>query len=230
MFQHGVQGYFVERAKSTRRIAVVAFGLATLVSTPLIALTFPPFQHPLRNLLRRTTRFGYEGPDQFVRRITLQQRSGAHPVMREVGAVDMRHERSGGAVRARRSEDRHAAPETPTNILGPGLTDDDMTARSVSRLANVPVVQSEELIIVYASKPIYPPGESEQGVEGRVMVQALVDTTGHVVDVQLLASTGVPAFERSAADAVWQYRFRPYRMAGVPSEVYALFRFSFRIY
>jgi TonB family protein len=227
---HGVEGYFIERARSTRRVAVLAFGLAILLSTPLIALTFPPFQHPMREFLRRTTRFGYEGPDQFVRRITLQQLSGVHPVMREMGAVDTRQERPGGAVRARRTENPRAQPETRPNTIGPGLTDADMTQRAVSRLANVPVVQSEELIIVYASKPTYPPNESERGIEGRVMVQALVDTTGHVVDVQLLASTGVAAFESSAAEAVWQYRFRPYRPGGMASEVYALFRFSFRIY
>ena len=65
------------------------------------------------------------------------------------------------------------------------------------------------------------------------MVQALVDTAGRVVDVQLLASSGVEPFERSAQEAVWQYRFRPYHGAslpGNPSEVYAIFRFAFRVY
>jgi TonB family protein len=105
-----------------------------------------------------------------------------------------------------------------------------MTTHAVSRLANVPVVQSQDLVIEFASLPVYPEAESERGIEGKVMVQALIDTSGHVVDVQLLASTGIGAFERSAAEAVWLYRFRPYRPAGVPSEVYAIFRFAFRVY
>lgn len=230
MMQHGVQGFFVERAKAARRVAMLTLCLATLLLSPLLALSLPSFRHAVRHILPRAARFGYEGRDQFVRRITLQQHSGDRPVLREVGAVDMRRERKGGAVVARRTEEPHAQPETRPDVFGPGILDDDMTAHAVSRLANVPVVQSQELIIVYATKPIYPSRESELGVEGKVSVQALIDTTGQVVDVQLLGSTGVAAFESSAAEAVWQYRFRPYRPAGVPSEVYALFRFSFRIY
>jgi TonB family protein len=227
---HGVQGFFVERRRSTQRVAVLAAGLAALLLAQLFALTLPLFRRPVRDMVRETTRFGYEGPDQYVRRITLQQLQGSSLVLRDVGAVDVRRERAGGAVRGRRTEHPHARPQTRAEVLGPGQSDRDMTSRAVSRLANVPVVQSEDLVIEFASTPIYPPAESERGIEGRVMVQALVDTLGQVVDVQLLASSGVGAFERSAADAVWQYRFRPYRPAGVPSEVYAIFRFSFRIY
>jgi outer membrane biosynthesis protein TonB len=51
-----------------------------------------------------------------------------------------------------------------------------------------------------------------------------------VVEVQLLASTGIQPFERSAQEAVWQFRFRPYRAAGTASEVYAIFTFAFRVY
>jgi TonB family protein len=184
----------------------------------------------MRELIRQTTRFGYEGPDQFVRRISLQQLPGRNIVTREMGAIDTRRARPGGAIRARRVDDRSARPEVRPNVVGPGTADIDMLARAVSRLANIPVVQSEDLVIEHASTPIYPAAEIERNVEGRVMVQALIDTTGRVVDVQLLASTGVPPFERSSAEAVWQYRFRPYRPEGVTREVYAIFRFSFRIY
>jgi TonB family protein len=227
---HGVQGFFVERTRSARRVAVIAVGLAACLLAPLIALTLPSFRQPLRRLLRHTTRFGYEGPDQFVRRITLQQVQGSSQNLRELGALETRQARPGGAVRATRVDDPRAQPEVRPNAVGPGQADAEMTARAVSRLANVPVVRSEDLVIEHASMPIYPESESERGVEGRVMVQALIDTGGRVVDVQLLASTGVGAFERSAAEAVWQYRFRPYRPGGMASEVYAIFRFSFRVY
>ena len=86
------------------------------------------------------------------------------------------------------------------------------------------------MLIEHATTPAYPREQIDAGIEGRVMVQALIDTTGRVVDVQLLASTGVAPFERSSAEAVWQYRFRPYRPEGVTREVYAVFRFAFRIY
>jgi len=229
MMTHGVQAYFAERARCARRVSMLSFGVAALTLGPILALTLPAFRRPVRDLARRTIRFGYEGQDQFVRRINLQQMSGVTPTIREVGAVDTRQQQAGGAVKARRVKDPRAAPEMQALTFGPGVGDEDMTARSVSRLADVPVVRSEDLVILFAFKPLYPAYESERGIEGKVMVQALVDTTGRVVDVQLLASTGVDAFERSAAEAVWLYRFRPYRPGGVASEVYAIFRFSFRL-
>jgi len=227
---HGVLGYFIERGRARRRVALIAVSVALSGLAPLIALTLPPFQRPMRELIRQTARFGYEGPDQFVRRISLQQHPGSSVVAREVGSIDTRHARPGGALRARRVDDRRAPPEVRPNVVGPGTMDSDLLQRAVSRLANIPVVQSEDLVIEHASTPIYPQAEIDRGIEGRVMVQALIDTTGRVAEVQLLASTGVEPFEQSAAEAVWQYRFRPYRPAGVTREVYAIFRFSFRIY
>ena len=227
---HGVQGYFVERARAARRVSVISAGLAALLLAPLIGLTLPWLRRPLRTMMRDYVRFGYEGPDQYVRRITLQQVQGSHQMVRELGALDTRRDRAGGAVRARRAVDARARPETRAISVGPGIADADLMSRAVSRLANVPVVQSMDLVIERAAKAIYPDAELERGIEGKVMVQALVDTTGRVVDVQLLGTSGVLAFERSAAEAVWEYRFRPYRPGGVAREVYAIFRFVFRIY
>ena len=228
--EHGVEGYFVERRRATRRVAILAAALAMLGLAPLLATMLPPFRTPIRDLMRRTARFGYEGPDQFVRRITLQQMSGASVVTRDIGSIDTRRARRGGMIQARRVADPHARPEIRPDVADPGMSDDDLLQSAVSRLANIPVVQSEDLVIVHATTPVYPREQIEQGVEGRVMVQALIDTTGRVVDVQLLASTGVQPFERSSAEAVWQYRFRPYRPEGTTREVYAVFRFAFRIY
>jgi len=226
---HGVQAYFDERARAARRVSLLALALSAVTLVPLLALSLPLFRRPFTDLLRRSARFGYEGPDQYVRRITLQQFQGTGRSVRNLGAVDTRHERAGGATLARHSADPRARAETRPEAVGLGPTEADMMARAVSRLANVPVVQSEDLIIEHAAKPIYPQMEEERGIEGKVMVQALIDTGGRVVDVQLLATSGVPAFERSAAEAVWLYRFRPYRPGGVPIEVYAIFRFVFRI-
>ena len=227
---HGVQGFFTERSRARRRVAILAAVFAGLMLAPLLALTLPPFRDPVRNLVRQSTRFGYEGRDQNVRRITLQQLRGSSIVTRDMGAIETRSARRGGALRGRRSDHPGARPETRPDVPGMGVSDDDLLQRAVSRLANIPVVQSEDLIIDFAATPTYPQEQIEAGIEGRVMVQALVDTTGRVVDVQLLASTGVGPFERSSAEAVWQYRFRPYRPEGITREVYAVFRFAFRIY
>jgi len=230
MMMYGVQNFFTERRRAARRVALIAVGLAIAGVASQLALILPVFRRPMREFVRQTTRFGYEGPDQFVRRIALQQLPGQSVVTRELGSIATKRAKPGGALRARKSDDRRAPPEMRPKVVGPGTADEDMLARAVSRLANIPVVQSEDLVIEHASTPVYPAAEIERSVEGRVMVQALIDTTGRVVDVQLLASTGVVPFERSSAEAVWQYRFRPYRPEGVTREVYAIFRFSFRIY
>jgi len=227
---HGVQGYFLERRRAARRVAVIAAVLSGAVLAALSSLALPTLRRPVQEFVRQTARFGYEGPDQYVRRISLQQLQGSNVVSHEVGSIDTRHARSGGAVPGRRSTDERARPEVNPDIEGLGTSTDDLVQRAVSRLANVPVVQSEDLVIEYASTPIYPQEQIDRGIEGRVMVQALIDTTGRVVDVQLLASSGVRPFERSAAEAVWQYRFRPYHTDGKAREVYAIFRFAFRIY
>ena len=226
--EHGVQGFFVERRRTGRRTSRIAAVMSVVLLSLLLMTAYSPIRRRVERFLTHS-RFGYEGPDQFVRRITLQQFQGKSSVMRDVGAVDTRAARRGGAVKARPTRDPLATPETQPR-LGSGLSEDELVARAVSRLANVPVVQSEDLIIQHAAQPIYPQSEADRGIEGRVMVQALVDTAGRVVDVQLLASTGVQPFERSAKEAVWQFRFRPYRALGTASEVYAIFTFAFRVY
>jgi len=60
--------------------------------------------------------------------------------------------------------------------------------------------------------------------------QRLVDTAGRVASVDIMASTGERALEKAATEAVWQCQFRPYRVKGEVREVYAVFRFAFRIY
>jgi TonB family protein len=224
---HGVEEFFVERGRASRRVAGIAASLAFAGLLPFVAITVPVLQKPMRRLM--TSHFGYEGPEQYVRRISLQAVRGTHLVTREAGSIDTRHARAGGKVRAPTLKDMRAVPQVRPDLLGPGMSEADLLLRAVSRLADTPVVQSEDLVIEHAAAPIYPEAESEKGIEGRVMVQALIDTTGQVVDVQLLASTGVEPFERSAAEAVRQYRFRPYRPEGISREVYAIFRFSFRI-
>lgn len=228
--KHGVQEYFVERWRARRRVAITAASLALAGLLSLAALTLPPFHRPMRNLLNEPARFGYEGPDQFVRRITLQQVRSTDQVTHQIGSIDTRSARAGGAVRARASKNPRVRPDVRSTQVGPGTSDIDMLQRAVSRLADIPVVQSEDLVIEYGLTPAYPKDEYDKDIEGRVKLQVLIDTTGRVVDVQLLASTGVASFERSAAEAVWQYKFRPYRQGGVTREVYVDVPFVFRIY
>jgi TonB family protein len=134
----------------------------------------------------------------------------------------------GGATPPSRA--RVGQPRPRKTFEGDGESAQDLAMRSVTRLTGVPVFQSEELVIDRLVKPEYPPSLLEKNVEGKVTLQALVDTVGNVVEVQLITSTGETLFEKAAEEAVWLCRFHPYRAGGEASEVYAVFRFSFRIY
>ena len=222
---HGVSGYFLERARFERRVALLT------VAVSVVALGMLGLAHTkiARNITARTVRFGYEGPDEYVRRINIRQLEGTSNALSDLGAVSPRFERKGGASASRRMA--AGRPTPAARVIGPGTSERDLIARSVMRSANVPVVRSEDLVIDRLVKPSYPEILLAQNVEGKVMVQALVDTVGKVIEVQIMASTGERLFERAAEDAVWQCRFRPFRPAGEsPSEVYAVFRFVFSIY
>jgi len=43
---------------------------------------------------------------------------------------------------------------------------------------------------------------------------ALVDTTGRISELTVVGGSGEQGFERAAMDAVWQAKFRPYRIEG----------------
>jgi TonB family protein len=222
---HGTSAYFLERSRFSRRLSLITLGVS-LVAMGTLGLTYTP---PVRRVLRSTVRFGYEGPDQYVRRITLQQNEGQSSVISDPSEGMLQMRRRGGARRASRTGEGQPTPRS--RFSGAGTFDRDVSKRSVSRSSGVPVVRSEDLVIDRLVRPEYPPRLLEQNIEGRVTLQALIDTVGRVVSVQVMASSGERLFEQAAEEAVWQCRFRPYRPDGrTASEVFAVFRFAFRIY
>ena len=228
---HGVSAFFRERRRAYARVSYLSAAVAAAVYAVLIGPTlFPPLQRQLNRLLPDPMRFGYEGPNQYVRRIELIRSAGTAERLQQIGRVEPVAGRRGGEGRSPSRPDPRAIPRVRSGAIGPGTSNMDFVTRAVSRLANVPVVQSEDLVIERLVRPEYPNALLERDVEGRVTIQALVDTVGKVVVVQVMASSGEPLFERASEAAVWQCRFRPYRRAGALSEVYAVFRFSFRIY
>ncbi len=228
--EHGIDGYFCERTRFGRRLAFITILVAGGSIGGLWLSQVPIVQRWTKSNLR-AVRFGYEGPNQFVERINLMSRGGTDQTLTSLGKLEPQVQRRGGDQGRRKSSPHpHALPVTRPDLTGTGDSERDLVARAISRLANVPVVQSEDLVIDVMVEPVYPPTLIEKNVEGKVMVQALIDTTGRVVDVRVVSSTGQSLFERAAQEAVWQCRFRPYRLGGKISEVYAVFRFSFRIY
>ena len=70
---HGTQSYFAERARNGRRLSLIAGTLGFVLLAVLRGGARVP---AVQQMVNDPKRFGFEGPDQFVRRITLQSLPG----------------------------------------------------------------------------------------------------------------------------------------------------------
>lgn len=74
----------------------------------------------------------------------------------------------------------------------------------------------------------YPPGLQNAGVEGMVIVQAYVDSTGRVTET-IISKNSHPALDAAAAKAVEKTRFKPAERYGEPVGVWIAVPVDFRL-
>jgi TonB family protein len=228
--EHGIRRFFFERARCRRRVAVVSASLGAFLLMLLGVASIPSVSRMLEET--PLVRFGFEGPTRYVRLVRVEAVRGADDALTDIGKVEASParragERGGGPTPARRAGS--ARGKTP-NLSGHGEANYDLVARALSGQSQVPVFQSDELIIEHLVRPAYPEDARDRGIEGRVSVIAHVDTLGEVIEAQVWSRSGEPQLDRAAEAAVRQCRFRPYRVQGAAREVYAVFRFAFRLY
>ena len=75
-----------------------------------------------------------------------------------------------------------------------------------------------EYLPITKPAPIYPPRAAQRGIEGYVIVEYVVTTTGETRDVIVVESTS-PLFERAAVDSAKKYKYLPRMIDGTPIEV-----------
>ena len=66
--------------------------------------------------------------------------------------------------------------------------------------------------------PAYPDSARAAGIEGAVVVRALVGSDGHVLRVEI--ETSVPGLDAAALAAVKQWRYKPATVNGKPRAVW----------
>jgi len=71
--------------------------------------------------------------------------------------------------------------------------------------------------LVYRVQPVYPPIARQAGVQGTVLLRALISKTGTIE--QLSMQSGHPMLARAAIEAVRQWRYRPYLLNDEPIEI-----------
>lgn len=233
---HGSRQYFLERARFSRRVSLLCAGVSLLVLAAQAALLVPALRHTLAERIFRDSldprHFGFEGPEQYVRRIVLEATGPPGPtpgrttiIYRSAQAL------KGGRTPARDAEDPNARPDTRRPGVGAGESTKDLVALArITYGGSGPVMQSEDFIVEQMVKPEYPEGPLARNSEGLVALGAVVDTTGAVTRVDLVSSPGDRELEAVAIAAARRCRFRPYRVAGRATEAYAIIRFDFKIY
>ena len=221
---HGSQQYFAERARFEARLSALTVSVAAALLGLLVLV-----QHsPLRDAMNHPEHFGFEGPERYVERIELEtygQTSNSLDVPFGVN-FQPRAERGGGTGHERQRI-RERATRFAHGPLGPGNLPSDLMARALRRSSSVPLVQSDLLVFERLVRARYPEEAQRRGIEGRFAILALIDTSGHVVEVEVQRGDPNGILEREAASAVLRCVIRPYRVAGVPSEIVARFPFNF---
>src|SRR2546422_833171 len=99
-----------------------------------------------------------------------------------------------------------------------GIVNLPPVSRALPSQSQVPIFQSNDLIIERLVRPTYPEDARDQGLEGKVAVLARVDTAGQVIEAEVMTGSGALQLDRAAEEAVRQCRFRPYRVAGEAPE------------
>jgi protein TonB len=75
----------------------------------------------------------------------------------------------------------------------------------------------EQGLLIQEVKPVYPPPARQAGVQGEVILQAVIGKDGRIQNLRVIS--GNPLLVKAARDAVIQWRYRPYLLDGEPVEV-----------
>ena len=137
--------------------------------------------------------------------------------------------RRGGKRPTKRASHPQAEPEIQ-KAPGEGDADRDIVAKARMMAVQGPIIRSEDLVIERLVRPEYPSEARERNIEGIVEVLALVDTTGSVLQIQIVGGTHEPMLESAAAKAILACRYRPYRVDDQARRVWAAYRIAFSLY
>jgi protein TonB len=135
------------------------------------------------------------------------------------------------------------APEFDPNVRmgtgGPGA----LTALSALAIGSGPavsVVRPEKMpgplpvsggvtegMLLAPIQPVYPPIARAAGIQGTVVMEAVISKTGRIESLRALS--GPDMLRRAAVDAVEAARYRPYLLSGVPTEVQTTITVVFKL-
>ncbi len=110
--------------------------------------------------------------------------------------------------------------------------DDSAKSADNAKTAGDATPQKVDYKIIYGYRthyvePFYPPGARLQKIQGDVVLNAIIDTTGKVTRLKVL--WGHPLLAQSVVEAVRQWRYRPYVLEGKAVPVDTTITVSFHL-
>jgi len=187
---------------------------------------------PRRELPRRAS---LEGPLQVAPHLDDPEKetspvellAGGHPIPNAIEVIEFELEAEGEEF-PDRSQEGQDTPELPEiEVPDPGPAEGPGEApRDAVRLS----VRSDRFAILRFVKPTYPADAEVFGNEGRVLVHALVDREGHVVEVRAEPEDGLlPSCVEAAERATLEWRFTPVKENGVPVPFWVAIPYQFTL-
>jgi TonB family protein len=108
---------------------------------------------------------------------------------------------------ARETQPKASVAESPGSVRSADTAGAQTTAP-------IRLGSGEHLGLVKKVNPVYPALMQSAGVEGTVVLDAVIHRDGTIGDIMVLKSSA-PAFERAAIDAVKQWRYTPLPYEGI---------------
>jgi TonB family protein len=88
-------------------------------------------------------------------------------------------------------------------------------------------VQATKLLT--SVNPVYPPGAEAAGIEGTVLLRAVVSMQGDLLGISLMSTSVDAELAKAAMDAVRQWHYQPTLLNGAPVEVVTTIAVTFRL-
>lgn len=138
----------------------------------------------------------------------------------------------------------NVSPEAPpsTTLIGPGMTDGlpaSLSTGPVTHTGRISVASPHTSSPLHISKgvsagmllapisPVYPPIAKAAGIQGTVVVSAVISRTGAIESLHVLS--GPTMLQNAALEAIRAARYQPYLLNGEPTEVETTITLNFRI-
>jgi protein TonB len=140
----------------------------------------------------------------------------------------VRVERNEVVEKKKEKPEKPPEPEQAPEMPEPQLTNFDSTLRIAMAAPAVTMnsslnglgfgVSDGEYLPIVKVAPVYPPRAAARGLEGYVVVQYTVTTTGDTRDVTIVESSS-SLFDRAAVESAQKYKYKPRVIDGTAVEV-----------